>query len=191
MEELDSKLDATKRKIEIAMENLEEGASSSTGRSRQITLNTNMKQDQNSYGMFGSCLGVETQANLMPFHHQYQNLQSLQMDHELDNNLSPFLIGSSHGPSTTQIQLNYGSFQNPNIYNDPTMVMESSQNYSLCHYGVPLPPHSILPLSYMQLSDDQLMMACASSNSHQMGLANFNASAQLNNDHFDYNSYIS
>lgn len=179
MAELDSKLDATKRRIEVAMqENLEEGTSSGSG---QITVNANMKQEQMM--MFGSSIGVETQTqtNLIP----YQNLQVQTMDHhELvdHNNLS-------------QIQLNYGSFQSQNIYNNfPTMTMEKSQNYySMFNYGVPLPvpSYSVLPLPYMQLSDDQVMMANASSNSHQMGLANnINAaSAQLNNDHFDYVNY--
>lgn len=199
MVELDSKLEMTKRRIETVTENVEEGTSVESSQ----TLNGNMKQKQimafdegeESYGMFGRSSMEQTQA-IMPFHHQYHQLQtmaqSLQMDQELEN-LSPFLFGGNG--SSPQIQLSYGNtncFQNypHNFYNDPTingMVMDNTQSYSMCHYGLPLTTQSVLPLSYMQmqLTDDQLMMACASNS--QMALPN-NASTQVN-DQFDYFNY--
>ncbi|XP_022932032.1 agamous-like MADS-box protein AGL103 [Cucurbita moschata] len=190
MVKLDSKLDTMKRRIEIVTENHEEGTS---GENNQ-TLIANMKPEQvmsygeQSYEMFGNP-SMETRP-MMPFHHQYhQQLQTMaqnrQMDHELEN-LSQILFGSNG--STAQIESNYGNncFQNPNFYTDPTngMVMDNTQGYSMCHYGVPRATQSVLPVSYMPLIDDQMMMACALNT--QMGLAN--TSAQVN-DQFDCFNY--
>ncbi|XP_023533865.1 MADS-box transcription factor PHERES 2-like [Cucurbita pepo subsp. pepo] len=174
MVEIDSKLDATKRRIE----NVEERVS---GGSNQ-TLNANMNKNQLISFEETQPMMAYNQIQAMP-----QDLQAgssavpmIQMDHEFEN-LNQFIYGSS----LPQIHGNY--FQNPNFCSDPTngMIMDSTQSYSMCHYGVPLAPtHSIMPLSYMQLTDDQMMMGCSSNS--QMGLPN--ASNQVN-DQLDYFNY--
>ncbi|XP_038890378.1 floral homeotic protein FBP1-like [Benincasa hispida] len=197
MVELDSKLEMTKRMIEMVTENhIDEGTLEESSQ----TLNTNMKQKQvmsfdheESYGMFGRPSMQQTRT-IMPFHHQYHQLQtvaqSLQIDCELKN-LPQFPFGENE--SSTQIPLSYENnnyLQNhPNFYHDSTngIVMNNTQSYSMCRYGLPLPTQSVLPVSHMQMqfTDDQLMMACASN--PQMALPN-NASTQVN-DQFDYFNY--